>query len=77
MGSLKVVTVVGYAHLAPYLLNGDSSGMEPEEIVLAEKFWKYCGGEIVSCSDDSSFGKPDNGGRKGEVTEYSVLVRVE
>ena len=36
---------------APYLVNGDSSGLEAEDIIAADQFAEWLGGYIVSCED--------------------------
>lgn len=35
---IKVETFTGLAHWASYFVNGDDSGMEPDEITLADKW---------------------------------------
>ena len=50
----KLETIFGNApsYWASYLVNGDSSGLEQEEIEQADKFAEWLGGNIVDCTGE-------------------------
>ena len=74
-------TITGAAYWASYIINGDSSGLEPEEIALCDKWQERelePGESIVSCDDESRFSwhyglltGDDIAG--GDVLDYTVL----
>jgi hypothetical protein len=47
----ETVTGTAPSFWASYFINGDSSGMEDEEIAQADKFAEWLGGDIVDCVD--------------------------
>lgn len=49
--ALETVTGTAPSYWASYFINGDSSGMEDEEIRQADAFADWLGGYIVSCED--------------------------
>lgn len=81
---LEPVTVVGYAHWAPYFVNGDGSGLENDDQAEADAWldWAldYCEAEYgpVDVGEESDFGRPDGPGARlrGDVVEYTFLRRV-
>ena len=56
---LTETTAIGYAYWAPYLINGDSSGLDETAIADADKFAEYLGGNIVNCDESSMFETPE------------------
>ena len=78
---MKVRTIKGAAYWAPYLINGDASGMEDNEIALCDAWHERelePGECIVSCSDEAEFSwayglhtGADCAG--GDLLEYTVL----
>lgn len=71
---MKTNTVTLYAHLASALVNGDTSGLDLGEqdpdLVAA---LAYLGDLDVVDVGESYFGRPDNGGLRGDVADYTVL----
>ena len=51
MSKLEPITATAPSHWAPYLVNGDDSGMESYEAREADAFAAWLGGSIVSCED--------------------------
>lgn len=49
--ALEPQTATAPSHWATYLVNGDSSGLEPAELEQANRFAEWLGGSIVSCED--------------------------
>lgn len=79
------VTATAPAYWAPYLVNGDASGLEPAELRAADAFSAWLGGPVASCSHESFFawqndgrraalraGLPDIGG--SDCLEYMALL---
>jgi hypothetical protein len=66
----------GYDTWAAYLINGDSSGLEPDEVVAANQFADYMGGNIVSCGNESFIARPDYPPQlpQGTCCEYVALT---
>jgi hypothetical protein len=62
-------TVTGYApsYWASYLVNGDASGLEPDEVAKADQFAAWLGGSIVSCEDAGFM-------RRHDATQFGVLA---
>ena len=65
---------------ASYLINGDSSGLDSEEIALADKY--FAGLEVVDCAEEGRFtwnydlyGDPRF--RGGSVITYTVFENQE
>ena len=55
---LHTRTITGAAYWAPYLINGDSSGMTDAEIALCDAWLARelePGEDVVSCDDESRF----------------------
>ena len=50
---------IGRAIWAPYLINGDCSGLDDSDIRDADQFARYVGGYIFDCSDESFFARPE------------------
>ena len=46
------------SYWAPYLINGDCSGMEAYEIEQADKFAEWLGGSIVDCTSEDDLDHP-------------------
>lgn len=82
MANIKVFKVKGYSHLAPFLVNGDSSGLSDEELFEADMFLESIqdvyGGDayISSIENEEEFGVPEYGGLPGTVCDYIVLCNV-
>ena len=77
----EVLTGIGRAHWASYLVNGDDSGIDPREREAANRFAAWlCGdtGTLVSCSDESFYGRPDGepGALPGDCLEYVAIGMV-
>jgi hypothetical protein len=75
--SFEVVTEVGFAHWASYLINGDASGLEDEDQRQADAWLEYVGlGDPV---DVRELGFTWNvwQGLSGEAAEYTFLSRLE
>jgi hypothetical protein len=77
--NIEVFTVMGYAYFAPYLINGDASGMEDDEIAEADEFVNAIKEDfgdsalIVDCKpEEKDFGFPEFGGLAGDVCPYTV-----
>ncbi len=49
--ALETISGTAPSHWACYFLNGDSDGMEAEDIAAADLFAAWLGGNIVSCED--------------------------
>lgn len=74
-------TITGAAYWAPYIINGDSSGLEPAEIALCDA-WEARelepGESIVDCEEESRFSwsydlHTGADCRGGDVLDYTVL----
>jgi hypothetical protein len=73
---LETVEGVGFSHWASYLINGDASGLSEADKQEADSFAEYMGGPIVSCGDDSFFGRPSYppDALRGDCLDYVALV---
>jgi hypothetical protein len=76
----KTTTFKGYAADASYYINNDSSGLDPAEKIAADAVISAMradygpGARIVSCSNDTFFGRPDYGAQlKGDCIEYTIV----
>jgi len=49
--NLEPISATAPSAWAPYLMNGDSSGLEPDEIAAAESFVRYLGAWPCECED--------------------------
>jgi hypothetical protein len=50
--AMRAIELTAPSHWAPYLINGDDSGLEPEELENAKRWLKYNTlGLPVSCED--------------------------
>jgi len=56
----KLAPIYGNApsYWASYLVNGDSSGLEQEDIEQADKFAEWLGGNIVDCTGEHDDNHP-------------------
>jgi hypothetical protein len=52
---VRFETAKGSAYWASYLINGDASGINPEEQALADAWLEREGGSVVSCEDEPFF----------------------
>lgn len=50
--SITTITASAPSHWASYFINGDSSGMDNAEIIAADAFAEWCGGDIVDCGEE-------------------------
>lgn len=73
---LEPITYILPAYWASYLINGDYSGISPEEKKQADKFIEGVKlGMPVSCSEESYFSKYNDAGLlPGDVLEYTFLM---
>jgi hypothetical protein len=78
---ITVTKIIGAAYWAPYLINGDASGMDDDEIALCDAWCarELEGGEVVDCGEpyfswsyDLYTGEEFSG---GDVVEYTVVNR--
>jgi len=76
----KTTTFKGYAADASYYINNDSSGLDPAEKIAADAVISAMradygpGARIVSCGNETFFGRPDYGAQlKGDCVEYSII----
>lgn len=74
---LEVVRHTLPAYWASYLINGDDSGIESEDIYYADKFLaeRNLPGP-VSCSDEAWFAHRNDSSNRmaGDVLEYTFLI---
>lgn len=73
---IETVTGVGYADWASYLINGDASGIDDDDVKAADKFAEWLGGNITDVSEDTFFDRPDTGGLSGDCATYTATVTV-
>lgn len=45
------ITATAPSHWAVYFINGDSTAMDHDELVQADMFAEWIGGDIVDCED--------------------------
>lgn len=80
MARLETVTATAPAHWASYLVNGDDSGLEPEEKRQAAKFAAWLGAWPVDCSEAGFMWTHDAmrvcGALAAECESYTALVEV-
>jgi len=76
----KTATFKGYAADASYFINNDSSGLDTSEKIAADAVIAAMradygpGASIVSCGNETFFGRPDYGAQlKGNCVEYTIL----
>lgn len=76
MKTLEPITYVLPAYWASYLINGDDSGISPEDKAQADSFLKRESLPVpVSCSDEQYFSwHNDATDLGGDVLEYTFLV---
>ena len=81
MANPETVSAIGYAAWASYLINGDDSGISPDERKAADEFhgWLaggYCRADIVDCDSESFFATPDSPypSLPGDCVEYRALA---
>ena len=84
MSKIEVNTIIGPAHWASYLINGDDSGLELREVAQCDAWLeRENAGYVVSCSEEAYFTQslslhcPEAGFQAGEVLEYQCLKVVE
>ncbi len=69
------------SHWAPYLINGDSSGMEQDDIRQADAFVQWLGATPVSCEDAGFLRRHDAyfvcGTLAADCQTYVALIEVE
>ena len=65
-----------YEHLLPYLINGDGSGLDDEELELAREVEEYVNGRIIQVPDEfeGMFAEPDHRGLWGSVVECNLVT---
>jgi len=77
---LETITGTAPSYWASYFINGDSSGMEAEEIAQADRFAKWLGGSIVGC-EDAGFMRYHNAEPFGTLAAdcqiYTALIEVD
>lgn len=78
--ALKPIKGVALSAWATYLVNGDDSGIDPEDRAMADRFAEWMGGPIVSC-DDAGFRWTHDasqfGALAGDCQEYTALIESE
>ena len=75
--SIKTDIVEAPSHWACYLINGDASGMDEEQIAACDKY--FAGMEVIDCNTETErftwsadlFGSTSQG---DTVCEYTVVV---
>lgn len=71
-----VETYTAPSYWASYFINGDSSGMEDDEIATADAFLAWVGlGAPVDCEDAGFCHSNDAGTLAGDCMTYSFLRR--
>lgn len=79
----KLEPVIGTApsHWASYLINGDSSGLEPDEKAQADKFAQWLGALPCGCEDAGFMRTHDAmracGTLAADCQTYTALIRME
>ena len=58
--NLQPVTATGLSAWAPYLINGDASGLSPDDVAAADSFARWLGGVPVDCQDAGFIWRPDS-----------------
>lgn len=74
---LQVVKYTLPAYWASYLINGDDSGIESEDVYYADKFMAENNLPMpVSCSEESWFAHSNDSSNRlaGDVLEYTFLI---
>jgi len=77
MKTLEIVTYILPSYWASYLLNGDESGIQSEDMYFCDEFLaKHNLPSPVSCSDESWFAHRNDSNNRlaGDVLTYSFLV---
>lgn len=80
--SLEPISATGLACWASYLINGDSSGIEPEDIAAADSFVRDCleGVAPCTCEPCGFMWRPDSWHAMplgGDCELYTSLVKRE
>jgi len=70
--TIEVITEEAPSYWAPYLINGDHSGMEQSEIEQCDKWLKWTGGRVTDCSEESFFGTFEGMGH--DLCEYTIIL---
>lgn len=81
MSNLHIVSATGRAYWASYLVNGDGTGLEPDEADEAEAFAAYLAGPdwragMFDTKGESFVGRPDYpaDAKLGDCVIYRALV---
>jgi hypothetical protein len=77
---LEPITATAPSYWAPYFINGDSSGMEDNEIAQADAFADWLGGSIVACEDAGFMHWHDArqfGVLASDCQTYTALIQTE
>lgn len=56
----ELASATGLSAWAPYLINGDDSGISAEDKAAADSFRDWLGGWPVSCNDAGFMWRPDS-----------------
>ena len=56
--TLEIETGTAPSYWASYFINGDSSGMDDDDIAQADAFAEWLGGNIVDCTSEESDDHP-------------------
>lgn len=82
MKHVKIEHIEGPEYWAPYLINGDDSGLEPDEKEQADKWCKLNKiADVIDCAEESRFTwsyhlyNPFSDCRGGNVVEYTVILQ--
>lgn len=70
---IEVETTIAPAYWASYLVNGDASGMEEDELAKCDKWLAHQtkeGWRVVSCEGESFIGRFQ--GMQTELVEYTL-----
>lgn len=76
---MKTIEFTTYSHLAPALINDDTSNLSNDDMILFDKIREWLADNestgAVSCSDESYFSwNPDWGMLGGDCLDYVALV---
>ncbi len=81
MSRLETVEGTAPSHWAGYLVNGDASGMELDDIRQADAFVRWLGAMPVSCEDAGFMWSHDAmrvcGTLAADCQTYTALIQVE
>jgi hypothetical protein len=57
MPKFETIEATAPASWASYLINGDASGIDDDDVALADRFAEYIGAPIVDVSEDTFFSR--------------------